>query len=69
MAKKKNPTDELTVSDLVNNPIPALDGEILAAFTSTDTITEQQQAHLDLSNQLIEEIKQHEVLINYSAYV
>lgn len=61
--QEKNPEDTVTVRDLVNEPIPAIDGEILAAFGSTDTRTEQQQAHLDLSNTLIEEIKAHDVIV------
>ena len=61
--QEKNPIDELTVRDLVNDPIPALDGEILTAFTSADTKTEQQQAHLDLSNQLINELNDSDVII------
>lgn len=61
--QEKNPEDTVTVRDLVNEPIPAIDGEILAAFGPSDTKTEQQQAHLDLSNSLIEEIKAHDVII------
>lgn len=61
--KEKNPTDEFLVRDLVKQPIPAIDGEILAAFAPTDTKTAQQQAFLDLSNQLIDEIKQSDVLV------
>lgn len=59
----KNPTDKLTVRDLANNPIPALYSEILAAFASSDTLTKQQQAPLDLSNQLIKEIKQNDAFV------
>ncbi|MGG4607249.1 hypothetical protein [Providencia sp. Me31A] len=47
MAGKK-PTDSVTVRDLVNEPIPAIDGEILAAFRPSDTKTELRQAHLNL---------------------
>lgn len=61
--QEKNPEDTVTVRDLVNEPIPAIDGEILAAFGPSDTKTEQQQAHLDLSNSLIEEIKAHDVIV------
>lgn len=61
--QEKNPEDAVTVRDLVNEPIPAIDGEILAAFGPSDTKTEQQQAHLDLSNTLIEEIKAHDVIV------
>ena len=61
--QEKNPEDTVTVRDLVNEPIPAIDGEILAAFGPSDTKTEQQQAHLDLSNTLIEEIKAHDVIV------
>ncbi|CAG9415921.1 FMN-dependent NADH-azoreductase [Providencia alcalifaciens] len=61
--KEKNPTDEFLVRDLVKQPIPAINGEILAAFAPTDTKTAQQQALLDLSNQLIDEIKQSDVLV------
>ncbi|EPL6454876.1 MULTISPECIES: FMN-dependent NADH-azoreductase [Providencia] len=61
--QEKNPEDTVTVRDLVNEPIPAIDGEILAAFGPSDTKTEQQQAHLDLSNTLIDEIKAHDVIV------
>lgn len=61
--QEKKPADSVTVRDLVNEPIPAIDGEILAAFGPGDTKTEQQQAHLDLSNTLIEEIKEHDVIV------
>ncbi|EPL9568076.1 FMN-dependent NADH-azoreductase [Providencia rettgeri] len=61
--QEKNPEDTVTVRDLVNEPIPAIDGEILAAFGPSDTKTEQQQAHLNLSNTLIEEIKAHNVIV------
>jgi FMN-dependent NADH-azoreductase len=61
--QEKNPEDIVTVRDLVNEPIPAIDGEILAAFGPSDTKTEQQQAHLDLSNTLIDEIKAHDVIV------
>lgn len=61
--QEKNPEDTVTVRDLVNEPIPAINGEILAAFGPSDTKTEQQQAHLDLSNTLIDEIKAHDVIV------
>lgn len=61
--QEKYPADAVTVRDLVNQPVPAIDSEILAAFTSSDTKTEQQQAHLDLSNALIEEIKAHDTIV------
>ncbi|MEX9224953.1 NAD(P)H-dependent oxidoreductase, partial [Providencia rettgeri] len=59
--QEKHSADTVTVRDLVKEPIPAIDGEILAAFSPSDTKTEQQQAHLDLSNTLIDEIKAHDV--------
>ncbi|MEQ4619929.1 FMN-dependent NADH-azoreductase [Providencia vermicola] len=59
----KNPADSITVRDLVSNPIPAMDAEILAAFSPGDSKTAQQEAHLALSNQLINEIKQHDVVV------
>ncbi|EMT6574467.1 TPA: FMN-dependent NADH-azoreductase [Providencia rettgeri] len=61
--QEKHSADTVTVRDLVKEPIPAIDGEILAAFGPSDTKTEQQQAHLDLSNTLIDEIKAHDVIV------
>lgn len=61
--QEKYPADAVTVRDLVNQPVPAIDSEILAAFGPSDTKTEQQQAHLDLSNALIEEIKAHDTIV------
>ncbi|WP_265524705.1 FMN-dependent NADH-azoreductase [Providencia rustigianii] len=61
--KAKNPADEITVRDLVNDPVPAIDREILAAFAPSDTKTAEQQAHLELSNQLIAELKQSDVVV------
>ncbi|EMF4672732.1 FMN-dependent NADH-azoreductase [Providencia stuartii] len=61
--QEKNPSDSITIRDLVSNPIPAIDAEILAAFAPDDSKTEQQKAHLALSNQLIDEIKQHDVIV------
>ncbi|WP_336429187.1 NAD(P)H-dependent oxidoreductase [Providencia sp.] len=51
------------VRSVINNLLPTLDSKILAAFTSSGTLTKQQQAQLDLSNQLIEEIKQNNIIV------
>lgn len=61
--QEKKSADSITVRDLVSNPIPAIDGEILAAFAAGSSKTQQQQAHLALSNQLIDELKQHDVIV------
>lgn len=61
--QEKKPADSITVRDLVSNPIPAIDGEILAAFTAGNSKTQQQEAYLALSNQLIDELKQHDVIV------
>lgn len=62
MAGKK-PADSITVRDLVSNPIPAIDAEILAAFALGGSKTQQQEAYLALSNQLINELRHHDVIV------
>ncbi|CAK6613013.1 FMN-dependent NADH-azoreductase [Providencia stuartii] len=37
--QEKNPSDSITIRDLVSNPIPAIDAEILAAFAPGDSKT------------------------------
>ncbi|EKT62709.1 azoreductase [Providencia burhodogranariea DSM 19968] len=59
----KKPADSITVHDLVNNLIPAIDAKILAAFAPGSSKTQQQEAYLALSNQLINELKQHDVIV------
>lgn len=58
------PDGELIERDLVAEPLPHLDGERFAAFLSTpDERTPAQQAVLDLSNRLIEEVRRADILV------
>jgi FMN-dependent NADH-azoreductase len=55
---------KVVVRDLASSPVPHLDGERFGAFLSKpETRTEQQQAVVDFSDQLINELKNADVLV------
>ena len=55
---------KVVIRDLAVSPVPHLDGERFGAFLSKpDTRTTEQQAVLDFSDQLINELKQADVLV------
>jgi FMN-dependent NADH-azoreductase len=59
-----HPDAKVIVHDLEKNPVPHLDGERFAAFSSKpDERTARQQSLLDFSDQLINELKSAEVLV------
>ena len=59
-----HPDAKVIVHDLEKNPVPHLDGERFAAFSSKpDERTARQQSLLDFSDQLINELKQADVLV------
>ncbi|MBO0635997.1 FMN-dependent NADH-azoreductase [Pantoea agglomerans] len=55
---------EVTVRDLVANPIPVLDGELVGAMRPSDTpLSPRQQEALDLSDELIAELQAHDEVV------
>ena len=55
--------DKLTIRDLAANPLPVLDFSVATALRSTEDLSQEQQAVVDLSNTLIEEIKAADTLV------
>ena len=55
--KQKYPTDSITVRDLAANPLPVLDGEVIAALGGNGELNARQKEVAELSNNLIEEVK------------
>lgn len=56
--------DTVTVRDLAADPIPVLDGELVGALRPSDTpLNSRQQEALALSDQLIEELQAHDVIV------
>ncbi|WPC72605.1 FMN-dependent NADH-azoreductase [Vibrio porteresiae] len=57
--------DQLTLRDLAANPVPVLDGSVIGAFgaAATGELTADQQAVVDLSNTLIEELKAADTIV------
>ncbi|EKB1969460.1 FMN-dependent NADH-azoreductase [Vibrio parahaemolyticus] len=55
--------DKLTVRDLAANPLPVLDFAVATALRATEDLSQEQQAVLDLSDTLIEEVKAADTLV------
>ncbi|MDK9757481.1 FMN-dependent NADH-azoreductase [Vibrio sp. D173a] len=55
--------DKLTVRDLAANPLPVLDFSAATALRATEDLSQEQQAVVDLSDTLIEEIKAADTLV------
>ena len=55
--------DKLTVRDLAANPLPVLDFSVATALRATEDLSQEQQAVVDLSDTLIEEIKAADTLV------
>ncbi len=55
--------DKLTVRDLAANPLPVLDFAVATAFRATEDLSQEQQAVVDLSDTLIEEVKAADTLV------
>jgi FMN-dependent NADH-azoreductase len=55
--KQKHPTDTITVRDLAVDPLPVLDGAVIAAFGGNGELSDSQKAAAELSLTLIEEVK------------
>ncbi|HCG9214440.1 FMN-dependent NADH-azoreductase [Vibrio parahaemolyticus] len=55
--------DKLTVRDLAANPLPVLDFAVATALRATEDLSQEQQAVVDLSDTLIEEVKSADTLV------
>ncbi|EHR6441518.1 TPA: FMN-dependent NADH-azoreductase [Vibrio parahaemolyticus] len=55
--------DKLTVRDLAANPLPVLDFAVATALRVTEDLSQEQQAVVDLSDTLIEEVKAADTLV------
>ncbi|HHY0563569.1 TPA: FMN-dependent NADH-azoreductase [Vibrio parahaemolyticus] len=55
--------DKLTVRDLAANPLPVLDFAVATALRATEDLSQEQQAVVDLSDTLIEEVKAADSLV------
>lgn len=54
---------DITVRDLAAEPLPVLDGEIAMGLRGGDDLSERQQEVLNLSNKLIQELKDHDTIV------
>lgn len=62
--REKHSADQITVRDLAADPIPVLDGELVGAMRPGDApLSQRQQEALALSDQLIAELKEHDVIV------
>jgi FMN-dependent NADH-azoreductase len=62
--QKNHTGDEITVRDLAANPIPVLDGELVSVLRPSDvTLTSRQQQALSLSDELINGLQSHDVIV------
>ncbi|AVF95257.1 FMN-dependent NADH-azoreductase [Vibrio diabolicus] len=55
--------DKLTVRDLAANPLPVLDFAVATALRATEDLSQEQQAVVELSDTLIEEVKNADTLV------
>eukprot|EP01090_Pellita_catalonica_P003350 TRINITY_DN13021_c0_g3_i1.p1 TRINITY_DN13021_c0_g3~~TRINITY_DN13021_c0_g3_i1.p1 ORF type:complete len:195 (-),score=42.19 TRINITY_DN13021_c0_g3_i1:282-866(-) len=55
--------DNLTVRDLAANPLPVLDFTVATALRATEDLSQEQQAVVELSDTLIEEVKAADTLV------
>ncbi len=62
--REQHSGDQITVRDLATNPVPVLDGELVGAMRPSDApLTPRQQEALALSDELIAELKAHDVVV------
>ena len=54
---------QITVRDIGSQPVPMLDGEIAAGLRGGDNLSERQLAALALSDELVAEIKAHDIIV------
>lgn len=62
--QRNHPETQIKVRDLAQEPLPHLDAEIVAAFfTPMENRTAEQQKRVELSDYLINELKQSDILV------
>ena len=62
--REQHPADQIAVRDLAANPVPVLDGELVGALRPSDAaLSPRQQEALALSDELIAELKEHDVIV------
>lgn len=62
--KQEHPADVIIVRDLATNPVPVLDGELVGAMRpSGQELTQRQKQAVELSDSLIEELKNADVIV------
>lgn len=63
--KQTNPSDKITLRDLTKNPVPMLDEELVGMLAPEEgtILTERQQSAQALSDELINELKNSDVII------
>jgi len=62
--REQHPADQITVRDLAANPVPVLDGELVGALRPSDAaLSPRQQEALALSDELIAELKEHDIIV------
>ncbi len=54
---------EITVRDLAADPLPVLDGELASGMRGNESLSERQTAALALSDALIKELKEHDIIV------
>lgn len=59
----QNQGAQVTVRDLVADPLPILDGEIAMALRGGDDLSVKQQQALSLSDELVAELKAHDTIV------
>lgn len=62
--QSNNPNAAIKVRDLASDPLPHLDAQqVTAFFTPIETRTPEQQQFVDVSDELIDEIKQSDIIV------
>ncbi|MEA9389368.1 FMN-dependent NADH-azoreductase [Acerihabitans sp. TG2] len=62
--RKNHVADQITVRDLAEQTVPVLDGELVGALRPADaTLTPRQQEALDLSDALISELQDSDIIV------
>jgi FMN-dependent NADH-azoreductase len=60
---KKYPTDTIVIRDLVGEPLPVLDGEVLGALSENNNLNQNQREVAELSLNLINEVKAADYIV------
>lgn len=61
--KQKHPADTINIRDLASNPLPVLDGEVIAGLAGNGELNVRQKEVVALSDLLIEEVKSADYVV------